>query len=72
MPALAELTNMAGSAIISGYGRDAELEADGIGARLLAPANTDDRAQLGIPPRPRRIHLYRMLHGSMDLDPQFD
>jgi predicted Zn-dependent protease len=48
MPALAELTNMAGSAIISGYGRDAELEADGIGARLLAKTGYDPNAMIEV------------------------
>src|SRR6188508_2753051 len=38
VPALADLTNMAGQAIISGYGREAELEADRLGARYLAKA----------------------------------
>ena len=41
VPALADLTNMAGQAIISGYGRDAELEADRLGARYLAKAGYD-------------------------------
>jgi predicted Zn-dependent protease len=36
VPALADLTNMAGAAIISGYGREAELEADRLGAEYLA------------------------------------
>ena len=35
-PALADLTNMAGAAIISGYGREQELEADRLGAEYLA------------------------------------
>ncbi|MEX2149496.1 MAG: M48 family metalloprotease [Steroidobacteraceae bacterium] len=48
MPALAELTNMAGSAIISGYGREAELEADGIGARLLAKTGYDPDAMIEV------------------------
>jgi predicted Zn-dependent protease len=48
MPALAELTNMAGSAIISGYGREAELEADGIGARLLAKTGYDPNAMIEV------------------------
>jgi predicted Zn-dependent protease len=48
MPALAELTSMAGSAIISGYGREAELEADGIGARLLAKTGYDPHAMIEV------------------------
>ncbi len=48
MPALAELTNMAGSAIISGYGREAELEADGIGAQLLAKTGYDPNAMIEV------------------------
>jgi predicted Zn-dependent protease len=48
MPALAELTSMAGSAIISGYGREAELEADGIGARLLAKTGYDPNAMIEV------------------------
>ncbi len=35
-PALGDLTNIAGAAIISGYGREAELEADKLGAEYLA------------------------------------
>jgi predicted Zn-dependent protease len=35
-PALGQLTGIAGQAVISGYGREAELEADGLGARYLA------------------------------------
>jgi predicted Zn-dependent protease len=35
-PALGDLTNIAGTAIIRGYGRDAELEADRLGAEYLA------------------------------------
>jgi predicted Zn-dependent protease len=44
MPALADLTNMAGKAIISGYGRDAELEADRLGASYLAKSGYDPEA----------------------------
>jgi predicted Zn-dependent protease len=44
MPALADLTNMAGQAIISGYGREAELESDRLGAQYLAKAGYDPQA----------------------------
>lgn len=44
MPALADLTNVAGTAIILGHGRDAELEADKVGARYLAAAGYDPNA----------------------------
>lgn len=36
MPAAGDLSNMLGSALVSGYGRDMELEADGLGAEYLA------------------------------------
>ena len=48
VPALADLTNMAGQAIISGYGRDAELEADRLGARYLAKAGYDPEAMIHV------------------------
>ena len=48
VPALADLTNMAGQAIISGYGRDAELEADRLGARYLAKAGYDPQAMIHV------------------------
>jgi predicted Zn-dependent protease len=48
MPALADLTNMAGQAIISGYGRDAELEADRLGATYLAKAGYDPEALINV------------------------
>ena len=48
VPALADLTNMAGQAIISGYGRDAELEADRLGARYLAKAGYDPHAMIHV------------------------
>jgi predicted Zn-dependent protease len=35
-PALGDLTSIAGAAIIKGYGREAELEADSLGARYLS------------------------------------
>jgi predicted Zn-dependent protease len=48
MPALADLTNMAGQAIISGYGRDAELEADRLGATFLARSGYDPEAMIRV------------------------
>ena len=48
MPALADLTNMAGQAIISGYGRDAELEADRLGASYLAKSGYDPEAMIRV------------------------
>lgn len=43
-PALGDLTNIAGQAIIRGYGREAELEADKLGAEYLAATNYDPEA----------------------------
>jgi len=48
MPALADLTNMAGQAIISGYGREAELEADRLGASYLAKSGYDPDAMIHV------------------------
>ncbi len=47
-PALADLTNMAGMAIIRGYGREAELEADRLGAVYLAAAGYDPEAMIEV------------------------
>jgi predicted Zn-dependent protease len=47
-PALADLTNMAGTAIIKGYGREAELESDRLGARYLAKAGYDPEAMIHV------------------------
>ncbi len=48
LPQLAELTSMAGAAIINGYGREAELEADRIGASLLAKTGYDPDAMIEV------------------------
>jgi predicted Zn-dependent protease len=48
MPALADLTSMAGQAIISGYGREAELEADRLGASYLAKSGYDPEAMIRV------------------------
>jgi len=48
MPALADLTNMAGEAIIRGYGREAELEADRLGAAYLAKSGYDPEAMIRV------------------------
>jgi predicted Zn-dependent protease len=47
-PALAQLTDVAGEAIIRGYGRDMELEADRIGAELLAKTGYDPNAMISV------------------------
>jgi predicted Zn-dependent protease len=47
-PALAELTNVAGAALISGYGREAELEADRLGAKYLAAAGYEPTALIEV------------------------
>jgi predicted Zn-dependent protease len=47
-PALADLTNVAGEAIIRGYGRDMELEADRLGAEYLARAGYDPAAMISV------------------------
>lgn len=46
MPALAQLTGEAGRAIVAGHGREAELEADRLGARYLAAAGYDPTAMI--------------------------
>jgi predicted Zn-dependent protease len=43
-PAVADLTGVAGQALLSGYGRDAELEADRLGAEYLARTGYDPNA----------------------------
>ncbi len=48
VPALADLTNLAGAAIISGYGREAELEADHLGAEYLARAGYKPGAMIDV------------------------
>lgn len=48
MPALGELTSVAGQAIVMGYGREAELEADRLGATYLAKAGYDPDAIIGV------------------------
>jgi predicted Zn-dependent protease len=47
-PALGDLTNIAGAAIISGYGREAELEADSLGARYLAKTGYKPEAMIEV------------------------
>jgi predicted Zn-dependent protease len=48
MPALADLTNLAGQAIVSGYGREAELEADRLGAEYLAKTGYEPDAIIDV------------------------
>lgn len=47
-PALAELTNVAGAALVSGYGREQELEADRLGAKYLAAAGYEPTALIDV------------------------
>jgi predicted Zn-dependent protease len=46
--AAGDLTNILGGAIVSGYGRDMELEADGLGAEYLARAGYDPQAMIEV------------------------
>ncbi len=43
-----DLSNIAGSALVSGYGRDHELEADGFGAQYLSNSGYDPQAMIEI------------------------
>jgi predicted Zn-dependent protease len=45
---LANVANMAGSALVSGYGRDMELEADDLGAQYLARLGYDPDAMIDV------------------------
>ena len=47
-PALAQLTSVAGEAVIRGYGRDMELEADRLGAEFLARSGYDPEAMISV------------------------
>ena len=46
--AAADVTNVLGSAVVSGYGRDMELEADGLGAQYLARSGYDPQAMIEV------------------------
>jgi predicted Zn-dependent protease len=46
--AVGDLTNTAGAAIVSGYGRDHELEADSLGAEYLFNAGYDPQAMIKV------------------------
>jgi predicted Zn-dependent protease len=46
--AAADLTNALGGALVSGYGRDMELEADGLGAQYLARSGYDPQAMISV------------------------
>ncbi len=46
--AAADLASLAGQAIISGYGREAELEADRLGAQYLAATNYEPQAMIEV------------------------
>lgn len=43
-----DLTNVLGGAFVSGYGRDMELEADGLGAQYLARSGYDPQAMIEV------------------------
>ena len=45
---IANVANVAGSALVSGYGRDMELEADGLGAQYLARLGYDPDAMIDV------------------------
>ncbi|MGB4073701.1 M48 family metalloprotease [Pseudomonas sp.] len=46
--AAADITNVLGGAVVSGYGRDMELEADGLGAQYLARSGYDPQAMIEV------------------------
>ncbi len=46
--AAGDLTNVLGTAVVRGYGRDMELEADGFGAQYLARAGYDPQAMIQV------------------------
>lgn len=46
--AAGDLTNVVGTAVVSGYGRDMELEADGLGAQYLARGGYDPQAMIQV------------------------
>lgn len=46
--ALGDLTSMMGNAFVRGYGRDMELEADGLGAQYLARGGYDPQAMIEV------------------------
>ncbi|MCJ8170399.1 M48 family metalloprotease [Atopomonas sediminilitoris] len=46
--AAGDLTNVLGTAVVRGYGRDMELEADGLGAQYLARAGYDPQAMIQV------------------------
>ncbi len=48
IPALADLTSLAGSAFVLGYGREAELEADRLAGAYLAKAGYEPQAMIGV------------------------
>ncbi|WP_372239630.1 M48 family metalloprotease [Pseudomonas sp. 8Z] len=46
--AMGDVTNVMGNAFVRGYGRDMELEADGLGAQYLARAGYDPQAMIEV------------------------